>query len=63
MSYSKDDPNHCPKEFLEYLEKVGSNNVSSDTSSIINTQVLKLQDERHRRELMQAVNLELVLIA
>lgn len=63
MSYSKDDPNLCAKEFIEYLEKVGSHLISSETSSKINAQVLKLQEERHRRELMQAVNLELVTSA
>lgn len=61
MSYSKDDPNYCAKEFLEYLKKVG-NIVPREVSSLINSQVLKLSDEKRRRELMMAVNLELVTV-
>lgn len=48
MPYHKDDPNHCAKEFLEYLKRVGSV-VPSDISSQINARVLKIQDERNRR--------------
>jgi hypothetical protein len=43
MSFNKDDPNYCAKEFLEYLKKVG-NIVSKDVSSQINQQVLKVED-------------------
>ncbi len=59
MSYNKDEPNMCAKEFLEYLKKVG-NIVTKDVSSQINSEVLRLTDDRQRRELMQAANLELV---
>jgi len=43
MSFNKDDPNYCAKDFLEYLKKVG-NIVTKDVSSHINTQVLKIED-------------------
>jgi hypothetical protein len=59
MFLSKENPNYCVKEFLEYLEKVG-HIIPSGIGSEINTEVLRLQDERHRKELMQAINLELV---
>jgi hypothetical protein len=59
MSYTKDDPNMCAKEFIEYLKKVG-NIVTKEVSGQINGEVLRLTDDRHRRELMQAANLELV---
>lgn len=59
MFLSKENPNYCVKEFLEYLEKVG-NIIPSGVGSEINTEVLRLQDEKHRKELMQAINLDLV---
>lgn len=60
MAFNKDDPNFCAKEFLEYLKKIG-NILSKDLSSEINTNVVKIQDEKTKRELMQAFNLELVI--
>jgi hypothetical protein len=56
MSYSKDDPNICAKEFVEHLKKSGCI-INRDASTQINNRICKIQDERHRRELMQAVNL------
>jgi len=56
MSYSKDDPNQCSKEFVEYLKKAGCI-LNKEASSIISNRIVKIQDERCRRELMQACNL------
>jgi hypothetical protein len=61
MFLSKENPNYCVKEFLEYLEKVG-HIIPSSIASEVNTEVLRIQDERHRKELMQAINLELVRV-
>jgi hypothetical protein len=41
---------------LEYLEKVG-NIVTSDVSGAINSAVLRIPDEKVRRDVMQAINL------
>jgi len=59
MSASKDDPNSCSKEFLEYLSKAGPK-LSRETSNSVNTKIVKIQEERTKRELMQACNLGLV---
>ena len=61
MSYSKDDPNQCAKDFMEHLRRVGCI-IGKETSSNINNRILKIQDEKTRRELNQACNLELVLL-
>lgn len=59
LSFTKDDPNYCAKDFIDYLKKVG-NIVPREESQAVSTQVLKVKDDRSQRELMQAVNLELV---
>ena len=59
MSASKDDPNSCVKEFLEYLRKSG-HMMSKEISNSVNTKIVKIQEERTKRDLMQACNLELV---
>jgi hypothetical protein len=61
MSASKDDPNYCAKEFLEYLKKSG-NIMNYESSHNINIKIVNIQEERTRRDLMQACNLELVLM-
>ena len=60
MSYTHDDPNHCAKEFMEHLKRIGCI-VSKEVSNNINTRILVIKDERTRRELNQACNLELVI--
>jgi hypothetical protein len=62
MSYSKDDPNQCSKEFVEYLKKAGCI-LNKEASTFISNRIVKIQDERCRRELMQACNLELTIEA
>lgn len=56
MYASKDDPNSCAKEFLEYLRKAGPI-MNKETSNSVNTKIVKIQEERTRRDLMQACNL------
>jgi hypothetical protein len=56
MSASKDDPNSCVKDFVEYLRKAGPI-MNGESSNKVNTQIVKISEERTRRDLMQACNL------
>jgi len=50
MHYSKEDPNECAKEFLDYLRKVGTNTgISKDAANQVNGMILRVQDQKHCR--------------
>jgi hypothetical protein len=59
MSASKEDPNSFAKEFIDYFKKAGPI-MSKETSNSVNTKIIKIQEERTIRELMQACNLQTV---